>query len=203
MPQFKVKDLMIQLPDDRSAGQPQPQPCPQPSFCAFPTIQGCPGNTLCLFPTQQGCPNNTLCLIPTVLGCPLHTICLNPTFQCPLNTCACTGLPSICQIGTIPPTGCFGGTCGLSEITDPWTILTTVLTDPVTIRQVRDTELEVLRVQLRQAMANVEEQVKAEDERLSPQSVEDVDILEGRLQEALRELQERKTELQKRSGGSA
>jgi hypothetical protein len=67
--------------------------------------------------------------------------------------------------------------------------------DPGPIAQGQD--LARLKEQLRQALNNVEAAEKALDERLKPQTVEEVEDLQKKMQDALGALEERKAELQK------
>jgi tRNA1(Val) A37 N6-methylase TrmN6 len=58
--------------------------------------------------------------------------------------------------------------------------------------------LAALKLQLRQALAQVEAQEEELAERMAPQTVEDAEALENQLKEALAELAERKKTLRKR-----
>jgi hypothetical protein len=62
--------------------------------------------------------------------------------------------------------------------------------------------LAALKAQLREALREVESAEQQLAERMSPQSVEEVDALEKKLQEALEELRARKEQLRSREGGS-
>jgi len=56
-----------------------------------------------------------------------------------------------------------------------------------------------LRQQLKQALQQVEQQERALDESMQPQTIDEVDQLEAKLQAALEELRARRETLQKRS----
>lgn len=61
------------------------------------------------------------------------------------------------------------------------------------------TDLAALKEQLKQQIAAIEKQQAAEEENLRPQTVEDVDMLTAKLNEALEELKARRTELARKS----
>jgi len=62
--------------------------------------------------------------------------------------------------------------------------------------------LATLKAQLREALRAVESAEQVLAERMSPQSVEEVEALEKKLQDALEELRTRKEQLRGREGGS-
>jgi signal transduction histidine kinase len=62
--------------------------------------------------------------------------------------------------------------------------------------------LAALKAQLREALRAVESAEQQLAERMSPQSVEEVEALEKKLQDALEELRTRKEHLRGRQGGS-
>jgi len=77
-------------------------------------------------------------------------------------------------------------------------ITTTITTTPVVgvLEAPRPEELTLLKAQLEQALANVEVHERVMQERLAPQTVEEVEALEQRMQAALEELQSHKARLQ-------
>jgi hypothetical protein len=106
-------------------------------------------------------------------GCTVCSGCSGPcsagcTCSC---SCSCTG-------------GCSGATIGLT--------LACGLEDPR-----RLDELSVLKEQLRRAMAQVEEQERVLEERMRPQTLEEVNRLEQEMSAALEELRIRRAELEK------
>ncbi len=58
-------------------------------------------------------------------------------------------------------------------------------------------QLSALKVQLGAALAEIERQEKAVNESMEPQTLEDVEMLQGKLREAMAELEERKRKLQR------
>jgi hypothetical protein len=95
-------------------------------------------------------------------------------------------------------------TCGFSP--DPITVQTTIVqTTPQTpvVNQpgmvASPQNLAELKAQLRQSLAQVEAQEQAMAESMKPQTVEEADMLEQKLTEALDELRQHKEELRRRS----
>jgi hypothetical protein len=64
-------------------------------------------------------------------------------------------------------------------------------------------ELSVLKEQLKQQLADVEQQHSAAEESLRPQTIAQVDELQKKLEAALDELKARRTELEQRNPPSA
>lgn len=156
------------------------------------------------------------CINWTGAGCPTHTvICVANTFQppCPANTvicgnscflnttvtCGCTvrtwcGAFTCLVTGGCGPitclgTGCVAGSCAGTEVCTP-TI------DPGPWRS--QEQFAAIKEQLKQALAEVEREEKAAEEKLRPQTVAEVDSLQKRLREALSDLDKRKQELEKK-----
>ena len=166
---FKVRDLMI----DVSPQLPQEMHAQQ-LFCATYTY-GCPNLThFCRYPSDF-CPNYTF------VGC---------------------------QVRSYFP-------CGRTYL-DPTIIYTPtpVLDDPIPFVQTPDAQAPImnqpgmvvnpqnlaeLKSQLRQSLAQVEAQEKVMKENMKPQTVEEVDMLEQKLTEALEELRQHKEELRRKS----
>jgi hypothetical protein len=63
-------------------------------------------------------------------------------------------------------------------------------------------QLAALKAQLQQAIAQIENQENVVNESLKPQTVEQVEDLQGKLRDALAELDKRKSELGKRQGSA-
>jgi len=135
--------------------------------------------------------------------CPLHTVqpCLNFTGGCTIThnchfyTCfGCTiAFTRGCDEGTFiacQQATC-AGTCGFTG--DPGTPVYQV--DPQGIA----VQLAAVRAQLQQELAAVEAQEKAVAEALRPQSAAEVEELQGKLRDAIAELDKQKQELQKKS----
>ena len=132
--------------------------------------------------------------------CAFHTIC--PTFTCYhytpcyANTCGfrtcfgCTvAITNICQNGpTILP--CRVGTCGFTIDPTP-----TIQVDPEGVRA----QLAAVKAQLQHELAAVEQGEKTVAEALRPQTAADVEELQGKLRDAIAELDKQKQELQKKS----
>lgn len=146
-------------------------------------IQG-EGDALDAANQAQFCLNTRQCFFPTLcrwntLNCGFFTPCF--TFTCPWRT----RIPwEICNFQSI-----CGGSSEL-PIDDP---RTPVINPPIAIG---GGNLNLLREQLKQALAEVEAEARASDERLAPQTVDQVEALERKLTEALEELQARKAALQ-------
>ncbi len=130
------------------------------------------------------------------------TQALTPTIQChpTLIAChygctyfischyACSQVASYCQYGSVPTTIV---TCPGSLVTDTTPIIqaTPTLEGP---------QVATLKQQLKQALEVAERQEAAIDQSMQPQSVADVEMLEGKLNDALAELKARKAQLQKK-----
>jgi hypothetical protein len=123
------------------------------------------------------------------------TIDCNPTFWQCLISCTCTGCTRTC-----PPISCPKGSCGWSPPIDQFTELqTVVLNQPGMVANPQN--LKELKAQLRQALAQVEAQERMAEESMRPQSLEEADMLEQKLTEALEELRQHREELRRRSAG--
>ncbi len=190
---FKVKDLMIAvLPEAGQPGQESQLVC-NPTLCVCTRCTEC---TLCSGCTCTGCTQCTGCTGCTpCTDCTGCTACTNGCTVCTFNSgcggasCGCTGATG-CNICSQACTACTDLTCGGFASKAP---LESLVAQPES--------LALLKEQLRSAMAQVEEQERALDERMAPQSLADVDALEKKLLEALDELRARRETLQKRSAG--
>lgn len=133
--------------------------------------------------------------------CPIHTIC--EFFTCEFKTCGgfspwcgyltchfgCSiAITQTCRVGGT--VACGIDTCGVSFDPTP-----TIQVDP----QGLASQLAAVKTQLQQELAAIEKQEKAVAEALRPQTVADVEELQGKLREAIAELDERKHELHKKS----
>lgn len=167
MARFKVRDLMIQLPDVEGGYE-----------CQSPSIQACAINT---------CPNLSINLTPLKLC--YHLTCPPVTrwWTCPPGSCP--GGSIFC--GLTPDCGF---TDYRTPVTYTPVINLTPVVNPVVDQPV---PLETLRAQLRQALDQVEAQVRVRDEQLEPKTVEEIEQLEQRLNTALSELKARKAKLSK------
>lgn len=79
---------------------------------------------------------------------------------------------------------------------DPCGPISPVVGDPGDVIQPQD--LTALKQQLRQALENIEQQERIMEEQAQPQTMEEIDQLENRLNQALEELQARREELKRR-----
>lgn len=70
---------------------------------------------------------------------------------------------------------------------------------PATEPAIAAKQLAILKTQLKQALAEIEEQEKRLEEELQPKTVEEVEALQVKLREAADELEHRKSELKKNS----
>lgn len=129
-------------------------------------------------------PNAVVCALPTV-HCTLLT-----GATCPHNTCfGCSFLVTqICQIGPTFVT-CRFATCGVTFDPTP-----TIQVDPESVIN----QLAAVKAQLQQELAAIEAQEKAVAEALKPQTAADVEELQGKLRDAITELDKQKQELQKK-----
>ena len=153
----------------------QPQPCPNHSLIACHFF--CTHLVSCHF----GCSHQISCH----LGCSLQISChWNPT----LVTChfQCTHIGSVCPAGTIV---CPGGSiaCPGGSIVCGGSVLEQTPIDPGVIRE---------RIKAELAAAQAAEEAAAE--AMKPQTLEQVDLLEGKLKEALTYLGRRREELSKK-----
>lgn len=70
----------------------------------------------------------------------------------------------------------------------------TLATDPATAAK----QLAMLKTQLEQSLAEIEEQERRLEEQLQPKTLEEVEALQVKLREAMHELEHRKSELKKK-----
>jgi hypothetical protein len=185
---FKLKDLMVDvLPGaGGAAGQNQqaqcptpsiPQPCPIPSLtqhCPVPSIVHCPapsGFVGCVSPSVP----QPLCPFPS-----LHT-------QCPF--------PSINQAAMACPAPSITHANGLAAFNCPFPSLTNTGGGAVNATQLSD--LAILKQQLQQHLAQVEQQEQAAHAAAKPQTLEQAQDLHSKMQDAMGELQAHIDELKK------
>jgi len=183
MPQFRVKNLMVNVLPEEGAQAPGAGPglCPGITFCLGHS-PFCPVFTPhCNF--FSPCPNASLtacgiCSFKITL-CPWDTrICHNVTVVCPQESFVCPGGSIFCR-GV--------SDCGGSVI-DPDDLV------------INPEELVALKAQLRQALERVEAQEAALAERMAPQTEDELASLEQALKDGLAELSNRRAELKKRNG---
>lgn len=121
-------------------------------------------------------------------GCPNFSCgYLSP---CRFFTCylGCSiAITDICRTGPTFIT-CQFATCGVSIDPTP-----TIQVDPQGVAS----QLAAVKAQLQQELAAIEQQEKSVSEALRPQSVADVEELQGKLRDAIADLDKRKQELQK------
>jgi hypothetical protein len=186
VPQFKVKDLMINVVPEALERENIYKLCPQGTFC-WPDTNWCPTwFSHCHWYSPIGCQTwISRCDWGTIVAChrfisdcPGGTIlCRFDSGICPNASQICPGGSIVCQTGSDP--------CG-GSILDPGDILT------------NPAALSALKEQLRQTLARVEAQEQAAAEGLQPQTIEQVDQLTQQLTEGLEELKARRQELEKR-----
>ena len=173
MPRFRVRDLMISIgPDDDG-------PCW--------LITQCGGVTELCVENTQGCafPRNCNCTLAT--ACDQFTCGCTACTPCSQRTCICTGCTgrSLCNARSL---------CGATVACTPTFVQTRG-------GALRPEDLAELKQELRAAL----EEVEAEETRIAeserPQTLDEVTQLEGRLTEALVELQQRREELESRAQG--
>lgn len=172
---FKVKDLMI---DINSNIVNVTQTCLYPTACNPCTYQ----ISYCL------CTNR-----PTITGCGYPSICdWRTQITCPTISDPCGPLT--------------GGGCGVNYSTCPgasvtdWQTGTTIIQTGTIVQTgniaAQPADLGVLKEQLRAQLAQVEKMEAAQAEALQPQSIEELDELEAKLDEAMQALKARRAELE-------
>lgn len=183
MPRFRVRDLMINVGDGPGG------------HCAF---TNCGGVTELCVENTQGCAftENCRCTIHTCgvdscgfcthfatfgCGCSVCSVCSH----CSVVTCGCTA----CSVVTVPCR--LHSICGRSFVCTP-----TFEAFPV---DVPAEHLAALKDELRATLKKMEAQEKLVNERQQPQTLEQVDQVEKKLNEALDTLKQRRAELQKRT----
>lgn len=172
MARFKVKDLMIQLPEAEGGGVPVLQ-CKAYGYGYGPSLCGDPSVIL-----------TTPHLCHWGITCPTWT-CIGWT-PCPTWTCiGWTPCGPVTPCGPMTP---YGITETPYQTIDPTPVVNPAAGQPA--------DLDALRAQLRQALDQVEEQARVRDEQLAPKTAEEIDQLEQRLTAALEELKARKARLQ-------
>jgi hypothetical protein len=172
---YTVKDLMIQV-------HPQPgriqQTCEINGCTQASGSPPCYNNTCQLSNPPAPCNDNTYYCGATVhhCGCTYDStpIC-QPTY---INPCRCTLHPTI-----LKPCEVFGPTFQPEGFVEQ---------DPMT----SSTKLSALKEQLKQQLAAIEEHERTTAESLKPQTVAEVDELQGKLEAAIEELKTRRTELE-------
>jgi len=132
-------------------------------------------------------PEAVVCAHATVNPCG-HITC---GFTCGFHTCfGCTiWVTNICRVGPTFVT-CQFATCGVTINPGP-----TIQVDPEGVSN----QLAAVKAQLQQELAAIETQEKAMADALRPQTAEDVEELQGKLRDAIAELDKQKQELQKKS----
>lgn len=124
----------------------------------------------------------TIC-VGCTCTCTECTECTGRTCTACSNCTGCTGCTRTCQCS-----GCSIVTCEPFASRGP---VEAIAAQPETLAQLKE--------QLKQALERVEEQERALDESMMPQTVDEVDQLEAKLQAALEELRARRETLQQRA----
>jgi hypothetical protein len=173
---FKVRDLMINvIPQDVAdlCGSSVPLHC-GPTYICQPTCH---------------CISN-----PITCPCASHPVTLCAFGSCPAATRTVTGLQGFfpCGCASHPLTMCTLGSCPNTTRTIP-TRTGFDLSPEDSLNA-----LSALKEQLKQQLAEVEKQQAAAAESTLPQTVEEVDMLTKKLNDALEELKVRRSELSKR-----
>ncbi len=197
MPRFRVRDLMINV-GEGSGG-----------ICEI--ITNCGGVTELCVENTQGCAftENCDCTIQTcglnscgvctpfsvvTVGCGVCTACSVVTHGCACTNCSACSLG--CSLGcTLVTQGCrVHSLCGRSFVCTP----TFEQTFPGGLQA---EHLAALKDELRATLDKMEAHEKVVRERQQPQTQEQVDQVEKKLNEALEALKQRRAELQKRTKG--
>jgi hypothetical protein len=169
---YKINQLMVNVLPDPGGG---PFPCRAPSLpdCLDITLQQCPGNTLIACGGATACLHMSQCMNVTLLDCGVSLVGAGSCEEACISCSGCSLEPS----------------CGLTRISHPAVCSAAHLEG-----------LAVLRTQLNQMMAQLDEREAAIESMNKPESVDEVEALEGRLNAALATLAEWKAELDKGKG---
>jgi hypothetical protein len=184
MPRFRVSDLMINVGEGGGDF-----PCE--------LITECGGVTELCVENTQGCAFTENC------RCTIRT-CGFPSCECSfcsLQTCGCTPCSRGCTYGCTFCSNCtacsrvsvctFRSICGIS-------VRCTPTADTTTTAGLTPEYLSALKAELRATLERVEAEEERLTERLQPQTLDEVTKLEEKLNEALDELRQRRSELEGR-----
>ena len=212
MKSFQFKDLMVNVAPAGEQAIFCVGTCRYGTYCGFFTPCGftCdvgrthPTITFTVAQEQVAAAAQPAAAQAAFLPCPTQTIvpclnytggCIPYTIACHFRTCSgCTlAITRLCDNGpTLIPCnlGTCAATCGFTG--DPGTPV--YQGDPQGIA----VQLAAVKAQLQQELAAVETQQKAVAEVLKPQSAAEVEELQGKLRDAIAELDKQKQELQKK-----
>lgn len=218
MKSFKLKDLMIQV----QPNAPVPQACPVvgPTVCHSPTIVcqaacsviACSAAACSLHPcTAVACSGAPCTAHPcTLFPCSAHPCSVFPCSAHPCSANACSAHPCSANVCSVLACShaCSFAVCSAALLSCPNASILPPCQQgsvPITITNPTDPgpldvsgNLQTLKEQLKQQLAALEQQEKANEESMKPQSVEEVDDLQQKLQGALEELKTRRAELQQK-----
>lgn len=187
---FKIKDLMIKIiPEEGKMAEGQLAGCGDCTNCtvkctACTDTPGCRGGCSDWFTCKGGSQ-------VTAAGCGLTcapNTCRVCTFVCTDECSACSQQVLTCKC-TDSPT-CRVGTCGYGSCNRTYGV---EAGQPLTLEN-----LAVLKAQLRQQLAAIEEQEKLAHESLKPATLEEAEALEKKLVEALDEIKAITADLKKK-----
>lgn len=191
---FRIKDLMINILPGEGEGQ-------GGFLSRFPCHCGCTyGYTQGCGPTIGGGGTQTLMMMcpQTTMGCTHWASpprCQPVTIGCPPATMECT--PWVSVTGHPTPTLFIIGFSPLCCM--PWsTVAGPVGVPPGGDPAAMVEQLAAMKAQLREAIAQIENQEKVVDELAQPQSIAEIEELQAKLKDALNELEHRKSELKKK-----
>jgi hypothetical protein len=180
MPRFRVRDLMINV-GEGSGG-----------ICEI--ITNCGGVTELCVENTQGCAFTENC------NCTIQTCGVNSCGVCtPFGTVGCLGC-SFCSHCSSATVGCQLSKCTAHSLCGR-TFVCTPTFDATIVEGVQVEHLTALKEELRTTLQRMEAHEKAVRERQMPQTVEQVDQAEKKLNEAHEALEQRRAELQKRTHG--
>jgi hypothetical protein len=206
---FRVKDLLISI-----ASSADPQECAPPSLdcgCTGHSTPCCGNHTAQRYACYgQGGPYPA----GGGGGCGGHSApckpnpCWNQGGPFPATGNACGAGLYLPQHLILTPTtmycpGCSGHspvhtTTLFWTVWTPWTVCTWISGWPNPDPTIGVEQLAIMKTQLKQELANIEHQEKALEAQLRPKSAEEVEQLEARLRDALKELAKLKTELKRK-----
>jgi hypothetical protein len=222
---FRVNDLGIDVATEAEAQQPAGQFCNTTCSFTPSRICGPPSlcQTTCSHtPSNCGIVThcNTTCSFSPSINCGIHTHCATtcsttPSIHCsPPTFCVttCSTTPSICHVShcattcTFTHSGCGPSICAttcsftasihICQGQPTVCACSAIASIPAPVGPGDPVELAALRAQLEQQLAQVKEQEQAAADAMQPQTVEQVDMLQAKLQEAMTALDARRAALQ-------
>jgi hypothetical protein len=197
MSRFRVSDLMINVAGPVGGGG---------GGCNL--ITECGGVTELCVENTQGCAFTQNC------NCTIHTACGDEfTCMCSICTpcsqrtcgCTCTACSACTQCTVITPCGQLSHCTVRTFCTPASACGFTIRCTPTFVANVpgglQPEHLSRLKDELRATLEQVEAEEERQKERMQPQTLDEVDLLEQKMTEALEELRRRREELERQEQG--